>query len=289
MSSAEAAWDACQRVGLPPTGLRSVHEHATAVFVHEDAGVAVRVSAVGHGREAAQRALALASWLTEQGFPATAPAPGLAPVPASGRIVTFWQYYPQPDREPPEPAALGSLLRDLHSLPSSPIALPPYRPLEDLAGALAEDGPPAEDDRSWLRYRAAELAGAYRQLSSALGEGMIHGDAYPGNLLWDGGRVRLGDWDEAATGPRELDLANTYQGCRFGRGNPELRDFAAAYGYDPTRWPGFALLIEMRDLHTLGSFIRRARSGSDAARAELAHRIHTLRSGDTTARWHPAD
>ncbi len=48
---------------------------------------------------------------------------------------------------------------------------------------------------------------AYRQVDSALGLGFIHGDAYPGNTLWDGERVRLGDWDEVARGPRELDLA----------------------------------------------------------------------------------
>jgi hypothetical protein len=287
-SSAEAAREACQQVGLSPAGIRVVHEHATAVITHDAAGIAIRVSGPGFGREAARRAVAVAGWLAAQGFPATAPVPGLAPVEASGRIVTFWRYYPQPEGESPPVAALGSLLRDLHSMSPPPVNLPPYRPLEDLGAALAQGNTIAEDDRAWLLRRRSELISAYQQLNTALGIGMIHGDAYPGNLLWDGNRVLLGDWDEAATGPRELDLANTYQGQRFGRSEMELRAFADAYGHDLREWPGFGLLVEMRDLHTLGSFIRRAGTGSDSARTELAYRIKTLKTLDTDARWHAA-
>ena len=118
---------------------------------------------------------------------------------------------------------------------------------------------------------------------------MIHGDAYPGNMLWDGDQVILGDWDETATSPRELDLVNIYlQGKRFGRPEAELEEFAAAYGYDVTAWPGFGVLLDMRSLHTLGSFIRRAAAGNRSARAELAHRVRTLKAGDTEAAWHAA-
>ncbi|MEV4927880.1 phosphotransferase family protein [Streptomyces roseoverticillatus] len=66
----------------------------------------------------------------------------------------------------------------------------------------------------------------------------MHGDAYPGNTLWDGESVRLGDWDEAATGPRELDLANTHQGARFGRTPAAIDAFTSAYGHSPWRLAG---------------------------------------------------
>ena len=275
-------------MGLSPAGIRVVHEHATAVIAHDAAGVAIRVSGPGFAREAARRAVAVAGWLAAQGFPATGPVPGLAPVDASGRVVTFWRFYPQPDGEPPPVAALGSLLRDLHSMAPPPVDLPPYRPLEDLAAALAQGSAIAGEDRAWLLQRRSELISAYQQLNTSLGTGMIHGDAYPGNLLWDGDRVLLGDWDEAATGLRELDLANTYQGRRFGRREMDLQAFGDAYGYDLRQWPGFRLLVEMRDLHTLGSFIRLAGAGSDSARTELAYRIQTLKTLDTDARWHAA-
>ncbi|UQI45897.1 phosphotransferase [Streptomyces sp. HU2014] len=54
--------------------------------------------------------------------------------------------------------------------------------------------------------------------------------------------------------------------------------------YDPRDGQG-PLLIAIRDLHTLGSFIRRAGTGDTEATRQLEHRRSTLRSGHTTARW----
>lgn len=62
--------------------------------------------------------------------------------------------------------------------------------------------------------------------------------------------VRLGDWDDASTGPREPDPANTVQGARFGRSPEQPRDFTDQYGYDSTDWTGLPVLIRMRHLHT---------------------------------------
>jgi hypothetical protein len=103
--------------------------------------------------------------------------------------------------------------------------------------------------------------------------------------LWDGSTPRLGDWDEAAVGPREIDLANTFQGVRFGRTNAELDDFSLRYGYDIRQWPGLPVLCRIRDLHTLGSFIRRADRGDKAAAKQLSYRIETLRDEDDGAQW----
>ncbi|MFE0179088.1 phosphotransferase family protein, partial [Streptomyces sp. NPDC059002] len=121
-----------------------------------------------------------------------------------------------------------------------------------------------------------------------LGHGLIHGDAYPGNTLWDDkdSLARLGDWDEAAYGPRELDLANTFQGVRFGRTAAQLRAFSTAYGYDLTQWPGTATLVAIRDLHTLGSFVRQADRGDTEASAQLAFRLGSLQTGDAASSWH---
>ncbi|MGH3976025.1 MAG: phosphotransferase family protein, partial [Pseudonocardiaceae bacterium] len=140
-------------------------------------------------------------------------------------------------------------------------------------------------DRGWLLARRAELLGEYEQLDFPLGSGWIHGDAYPGNTLWDGDRALLGDWDEVGTGPRELDLVNTHQGARFGRPQAERDAFNAAYGYDVTAWPGFPILREMRDLHTLGSYIRLAETGNEQAATQLSFRIDTLKRGQVNAPW----
>jgi aminoglycoside phosphotransferase (APT) family kinase protein len=225
-------------------------------------------------------------WLLEQGFPAIEPIDVDQPVAFDGAVVTFWRHYPQNDRAAPGAGALGALLRRLHELPQPPVALDEYVPLAHLGSALESDLPLSDEDRSWLADRREQLLAEYGRLDSALGIGFVHGDAYPGNTLWDGQLVRLGDWDEVARGPRELDLVNTHQGARFGRSADEQQAFTDAYGWDVTTWPGYPILREMRDVHTLGAFGERAGRGDDAAAAELRHRVATLRAGDASARWH---
>ncbi|MCK7627693.1 hypothetical protein MUU72_32140 [Streptomyces sp. RS10V-4] len=58
-----------------------------------------------------------------------------------------------------------------------------------------------------------------------------------------------------------------------------------AYGYDLADWQGLSVLTELRDLHTLGSFIRRADQGDREAAVQLAFRLDTLKSGDRTKSW----
>jgi hypothetical protein len=69
-------------------------------------------------------------------------------------------------------------------------------------------------------------------------------------------------------------------------GRWQRRRFAEAYGWDVTAGPGYGVLREIRDLHTLGSFIRRAARNDQTAAGELAYRIRTLKAGDTSAAWH---
>jgi hypothetical protein len=104
-------------------------------------------------------------------------------------------------------------------------------------------------------------------------------------MLWNGQLVRLGDWDEVARGPRELDLVNTNQGARFGRSAAEWQAFNAAYGWDVTKWSRYPILPELRDLHTLNAFIDRAAQGDNSPGVELQRRVRALRSGDVTAVW----
>jgi len=266
---------ACKAVGLRADGAVRLSGHATEVYLLPAAGAVARI---GSGVEEAQRAVAITRWLGAQEFPVTRPLDVEQPAVVNGRAITFWEHYPQrPDRRPGV-AELGAVLRRLHDLPDSPVALPGYRPLSGLGRAL-EDCRLEPGMAEWLADRRGVLLAAYERLEFALPVGQIHGDAYPGNLLRVGDGVVLGDWDECAVGPREADLVNTYQGVRFGRTPGELQAFGEAYGYDVTEWDGFATMREMRDLHTLGPFIRRADRGDRAAAAELGHRVGTLRRG----------
>jgi Phosphotransferase enzyme family len=84
---------------------------------------------------------------------------------------------------------------------------------------------------------------AYGQLRFQLPAGMIHGDAYRGNLLRDGQRVVLADWDAVSTGPREVDLIPTLQATRFGLPDEQRDAFVAAYGQDIRSWDGYHFCV----------------------------------------------
>lgn len=280
--------DACAAVGLNPSGAVPLRQHATDVYLLPDARVVVRVGTGPHAASHAERSVMMTRWLSSQGFPTIEPIPVMQPVHRGQCAITFWTYYPQPDEAPPSARELGSLLRQLHNLPAPPIDLPTYRPLERLADILHDSTWLDDGDRQWLQARQEEVLAGYQELDFPLGIGLIHGDAYPGNLLWDGKHAILGDWDETSTGPRELDLANTHHGRRFGRSAQEIQQFDDAYGYDLATWPGLPTLMAIRDLHTLSSFIRRADLGNDRAGTQLAYRIRTLRDGDVDALWNAA-
>ncbi|MFD0201440.1 MULTISPECIES: phosphotransferase family protein [Saccharothrix] len=280
---------AAHELGLDTDGLRLLHQHATAVYLLPATDAVARVHTGDPA--AAVRSVTIANWLTDQGFPATTPLPGSRPITYDRLTVSFWTHYQQTDPPPqPDPAELGRLLRELHRLPPPPVILPVYRPLASLHAVINTSVCLTPDDRAWLTDTAATLLAGYAELDFPLGHGHLHGDAYPGNLLLDArtGQWRLGDWDETAAGPRELDLANTYQGIRMGRTTAELDRFAQAYGYDLRDWTGLPTLRSLRDLHTLGSFIRRADRGDSEAAAVLRHRLHVLRQGEATLTWHGA-
>ncbi|MFI9829610.1 phosphotransferase [Streptomyces sp. NPDC051913] len=287
VSPESAARIACRASGLPNKSLTPLHHHATSVFLVDAGDVVVRVSpAAQQGR--LETSVLLTRWLVANGFPATEPADVRQPVVCAPYTVTFWRHYPQTGSGAPAAHHLGSLLRSLHDLPTPPFELPEFQPLSSLKLTLSSSTYLTVLQRDWLAARQALLLKAYRSLDFPLGYGHIHADAYPGNTLWDAPNVRLGDWDEVAIGPREIDLANTFQGARFGRSVRELDDFSLRYGYDIRNWSGLAVLCGIRDLHTLGSFIRRADRGDEAAARQLNHRIATLMNEDSQAQWSAA-
>ncbi|MFE9997507.1 phosphotransferase family protein [Streptomyces avermitilis] len=287
VSPESAARMGCRASGLTDHSLVPLHHHATPVFLLAAEGVVVRVSPASQQQRLAT-AVSLTRWLVANHFPATEPVDVPQPVAYTPYVVTFWRHCPQPEHGAPPPGRLGELLRTLHSLPSPPVSLPRHQPLASLRATVEASTYLAPSDRAWLMERRRELLQAYEQLEFPLGHGHIHGDAYPGNTLWDGEGVRLGDWDEAAFGPREIDLANTFQGVRFGRTAGQLDDFSKRYGYDIRQWSGLSILCEIRDLHTLGSFIRRADQGDTAAAQQLSYRVKTLKNMDAQAQWGPA-
>lgn len=277
--------EACARSGLNASGAVPLHQHAATLYLIEAECVIVCLNYDIDDRRRARTVVELTRWLTQQDFPSVAPADVEQPLDIHDYTVTFWRYYPQNNRPKPTVGHLGAILRHLHSLPVPLIELHPYQPLKNLSNSVRASVVLSVGDRAWLLARRTELLDEYARLDFPLGYGWIHGDAYPGNMLWDGDWALLGDWDEVGTGPRELDLVNTHQGARFGRPRAECDAFTTAYGYDITEWPGFPILREMRDLHTLGSYIRLADTGNERAATEFDFRLDTLKRGHVDVQW----
>lgn len=282
-----AVHHAAKLCGLDAGGMRLIRLFASAVYHLPAADAVARVAVPVSGATMArlETSVKVTRWLAGAGFPSVEPLAVEQPVSTDGCVVTFWRYLPQ-DGPSPGVADLGHLLRRLHALPLPPVPLPAYQPLTSVRQAIETSRAVGDDDREWLAGRCARLLDAYRQLRFPLPAGMIHGDAYRGNLLRgrDGGAV-LADWDAVSIGPREIDLTPTSQAPRFGLPDREAGAFAAAYGYDLRSWGGFAVLRDIRELSTITALLRNGHADADA-RQELQVRLRSMRTGDDQ-RWTP--
>ncbi len=285
---------ACTTAGLDATGARLIHQYSNAIYLLPAQNAVARLT---YGRDAAERVTrsqAITRWLTqEHQFPATRPLEGTSPVTVSSAVVSFWACYPQPSGAPPLTSRhLAVLLRLLHQAPPPPVSLPDWVPLASLQATIEDpllSAALTADEQAWIMTRIAEVRDAVADLDWPLGTGLIHGDAWAGNLLSCAGAAPadavLGDWDWVSAGPREIDLIPTWHAAaRYGKPPSWVSDFTSQYGYDLARWNGYPVLMAMRDLVQLAGPIRRARD-SDVHRQTLRQRLGDLRAGDSTSAW----
>lgn len=279
-AAVSALRSSAKRCGLDPRGARLIRLFATAVYHLPAADAVARIAPVTSIDTVTRLATSVqvTRWLDGIGFPVVEPLPVEQPVVGGGYAVTLWRYMPQKG-PPPVPADLGLLLRRLHQLDSPSFTLPVYRPLLSVRDAIESSQAINDGERAWLKDHCAKLLDAYDRLSFALSAGTIHGDAWRGNLLRDGHRVVLADWDEVSTGPREIDLVPTLQGIRFGLPEPERDAFIAAYGHDIRGWDGYPVLHEIRELSTTSALLREGNANEDAQQ-ELQVRLRSLRTGN---------
>ncbi|MGC4942230.1 phosphotransferase [Kribbella sp. DT2] len=284
---------ACSQQSIDPTDAKLIHHYSNAVYILPAAGAVARINTGGETASRLETTQAITSWLVaDQGFAATAPLPGADLVQTdASTVVTFWIYYRQPVTAPELTSThLGELLRTLHHTPPPPIEVSPWKPLESLQNALAD--PAADDalspnDRRWLMHRIEELETELGELEWPLGHGLIHGDAWAGNLLWstdDPHRAMVCDWDRVSHGPLEVDLIPTWHAAfRYGRDEAWIQGFVKRYGYDLRDSIGYEALLAMRDLAQLPGPIRRVSNPSYAA--VLRQRLNAIRAGHRPETW----
>ena len=96
---------------------------------------------------------------------------------------------------------MASFLARLHALDPASLGLPKMERRED-AGIGALDLLPPGDRWDPLRERI------FTTRLTAVPDALLHGDFWPGNLLWrDGSLVAVVDWEDSALGPAASDLA----------------------------------------------------------------------------------
>jgi len=287
-SPGEALDAACASVGLNADGAQVLHDRANIVYKLARLPIVARLRYAPPPSPWTNRlsvSIRVTAWLNTLGFPAVRPLDTEQPVTAHGYLVTFWDYLEATGPPWEDVDSLGHLLRALHKLPAPPLDLPAASPL----GSLPEDTEQCawltDAQRSWLCARYQELQHQYALTTWTLGRGMIHGDAYPENLIHTRDRVVLSDWDSVSYGPREQDIVPTSIRYRFGHPKAEWDQFCAAYGVHPDDLPGLAVLHQMRELRTLGPYIRT--TGRPPAQAEVSHRVADLMNETQTEPWHP--
>jgi hypothetical protein len=140
---------------------------------------------------------------------------------------------------------LGALLRAFHS-EHVDADVPPWSPLSRLASQVA--GLPPEWAGVLLAARD-QLLEALAEVGSWVGEGAIHGDVSPANVMCTPDGPRLIDLDWVARAPREYDLASAARRVRAGEmSRRTYAGFCTAYGADVRTWAGLPLMDRIADL-----------------------------------------
>jgi aminoglycoside phosphotransferase (APT) family kinase protein len=282
--------EACALAGLPARPAQHLRSHANESWLLIRPVVVVRLSVEPGVAAGVSGMMRLVRWLVEQDLPVAAPwAPHPGPVTlASGRVATFWRALRRP--ESPDYRTFGRLLRRIHQVPPPDrLALPALDPVKLASAILDVDWPRCGVPRDFAADRLAELADRIRCSAWPLPDCLVHGDAHIGNLLMDGDRPVLGDWDAAAFGTPGWDLVPTaVEPQRWARPPAVYRAFADGYGADVTAWPGYAQLRELAEWHRIAERIRIAARVPYAGRNICRH-LATMRAGDVDAAWYGAE
>ncbi|HEX6346341.1 aminoglycoside phosphotransferase family protein [Umezawaea sp.] len=287
---ADALRRLCAEHGLDHRGARLLKFTSNAVFELPAERAVVRIVGSTRLRHRAAKVVRVAAWLAEHDVPAVRLLPGFpSPVVVGDHLATLWQHVPgpvQPGRAL-DGRDLARVLRRLHELPAPPFELPEWAPLDDVRRRLADAEELSDPDRSFLQERCASLAERLSGLRPVLPRGVLHGDAHLGNLIASRSGPVLCDFDSTSTGPREWDLSSLPVGvARFGHSPRWQRQLVRGYRFDVTRWDGFPVLRDLRELKLTTSALPILRS-HPGARSELRRRLTSLRRGDTAARWSP--
>jgi len=269
--------EVCRLLGYPDSNATLLRHHTNAVYAVGD--VVIKIAPGDHDLERVRVMVAAVDWLVDHGFPTVGLHPGLSqPLRVGGHAVTVWQRLDAAHDNPITVSELGTLLRFLHALPAPPVPLPVLRPIRSIEWSVARSEVLNGKEQDLLMGQLETLAVSWEAMRFPLGTSLIQSDPQIRNALrrFDGTPV-LADWDGAAVGPREWDIATVAVHCRRfdPPGQGAFADFTAAYGWDVTSWSQFEELCQLRELQMIATNARKSRPGTEAA-DEVHRRIAGL-------------
>ena len=274
---------ACARAGVDPAGAWPIRLGENAIFLVP--GVVVRIARPGQ-LAAAAKEVRVARWFAHHALPAVRALDGVEqPVEVDGRPVTFWEELP-PHRHGTV-AEIADALRQLHDLPVPAVLLDLLDPFVRLAARIDAGTTLPMDDRAWLNDRLGTLCKRYRALPTGLPSCVVHGDAWGGNIVTThDGRTLLLDLERCSIGPPEWDLVSiALRRTSFGwLSESEYRSFCHRYGHDVTKWAGYELLRDIRELRMALYRVQRA-AESSIEQKEAEFRVSCLRGMHGQRPW----
>ncbi|WP_433552880.1 phosphotransferase family protein [Micromonospora zamorensis] len=284
---AAAMRDIAAMLDVSPEGARLLQLTNNAVFALPRPGIVIRIARTHQLLGRAAKVVQLGRWFAEIDAPTIRLAPRVKqPVQIRDLVASVWTYVrPQP----PAPTArdLGFVLREFHALDLPTLALPAWDPISDARLRLSDAEYLSANDRDFLKAWCDRLEPKIAALNQRIEPKLVHGDAYVGNLLrGSSSRTILCDFDATCLGPWQVDLAAAAVGeARFGQTGAH-RELAAAYGFDVTTDPLWAVLREARELKMVVAAVPLLATSASVA-GEFANRLNSVREGDLKSGWRP--
>ena len=167
-------------------------------------------------------------------------------------------------------APLAAVLAQIHQVDGEATALARLPRQAERIAALIRS--PASADAAENQERAA-LAAIWPPTALAA-PSLLHGDFWPGNVLWLGDQISgVLDWEDAAVGDPLADVANARLELLWAAGPAAMRDFTAHYqaltGCDLAALPAWDLAAVLRHAGGIAGWAPDAAAAS-ALRAGLA-------------------
>jgi aminoglycoside phosphotransferase (APT) family kinase protein len=151
---------------------------------------------------------------------------------------------------------LAEALATIHRVPAADLAFLPLQ--EEQAAALIREHRPEPDESLAESHLRAALAAAWPP-PSRNPPVLLHGDVWPGNLLWRRGRLQaVVDWEDAAVGDPLADLANARLELFIALGEDAraalTRHYLAVKAIDTTALPLWDLWAALRPIAGLSGW-----------------------------------